>query len=254
MSEERSGASPGGSPTRQQRLEPSTDSQRRWREAVKATLWRVPRSIRFAFFVTPHGFGHAARAAAIVEALGGLRPDWEAELWTSVPRWFFAESITVPFRYRAFDCDVGLVQKSPVEEDLPASLGALEEFWRAADRFRTREVAGSVRASDAAFVLCDISPFGLDVARAAGLPCVLIENFTWDWIYEPLAAASPVSPSGWRSCAPGSPSRTCISSSSRFAGPRRPRWWFRRLRGRSGQRHRRSSSGSESPPEMPWSW
>ena len=48
-----------------------------------------------------------------------------------------------------------------------------------------------MRASAAAFVLCDIAPFGLEVARAAGLPAVLIENFTWDWIYEPLAALAP---------------------------------------------------------------
>jgi hypothetical protein len=33
-------------------------------------------------------------------------------------------------------------------------------------------------------VVCDIAPLGIVVARAAGIPSVLIENFTWDWIYE----------------------------------------------------------------------
>jgi L-arabinokinase len=33
-------------------------------------------------------------------------------------------------------------------------------------------------------VVCDISPLGLAAARHAGLPAVLVENFTWDWIYE----------------------------------------------------------------------
>jgi hypothetical protein len=33
-------------------------------------------------------------------------------------------------------------------------------------------------------VLCDIAPLGLVAARAAGVPSVLIENFTWDWIYQ----------------------------------------------------------------------
>ncbi|MEO1368538.1 MAG: hypothetical protein AAFX50_15295, partial [Acidobacteriota bacterium] len=32
-------------------------------------------------------------------------------------------------------------------------------------------------------VVCDISPWGLEAARRRGLPTVLIENFTWDWIY-----------------------------------------------------------------------
>mgnify|MGYP003414460529 CR=1 FL=1 len=78
-----------------------------------------------------------------------------------------------------------------MEEDLPASLRALAEFWSAAERFRIREVASAVRASGASCVVADIAPFGLEVARAAGLPAVLIENFTWDWIYEPLAAIEP---------------------------------------------------------------
>jgi len=146
---------------------------------------------RVAWFVTPHGFGHAARTAAIVEALGRRLPDCEVDLWTSVPRWFFEESLIVAFRHHELCCDVGLVQKSPVEEDLAASLLALEEFWGAAESFRTRQVAAEVTASGAAFVLCDIAPFGLDVARASALPSVLIENFTWDWIYEPLAEAEP---------------------------------------------------------------
>ena len=146
---------------------------------------------RIAWFVTPHGFGHAARTAAIVEELGRRLPQVEVELWTSVPEWFFAESLTVACRRRELACDVGLIQRSPVEEDLPASLAALARFWSAADGGRIAEIAVAVAASGAACVVADIAPFGLAVARAAGLPGVLVENFTWDWIYEALAAAEP---------------------------------------------------------------
>ncbi len=31
--------------------------------------------------------------------------------------------------------------------------------------------------------MCDISPFGIAAAHSAGIPAVLVENFTWDWIY-----------------------------------------------------------------------
>ncbi len=151
----------------------------------------MPSPLRFAWFVSPHGFGHAARSAAIVEALGRRSKAIEVDLWTSVPEWFFAESLTVPYRYRELRCDVGLVQRSPVEEDLPASLAALAGFWEDAERHRIGEVASAIRADGAAAVVADIAPFGLDVARAAGLPKALIENFTWDWIYEPLTAAEP---------------------------------------------------------------
>jgi hypothetical protein len=43
-------------------------------------------------------------------------------------------------------------------------------------------------------VMADISPLGLAVAAARGLPSVLIENFTWDWIY----AHYPDAPTGLR--------------------------------------------------------
>jgi hypothetical protein len=36
-------------------------------------------------------------------------------------------------------------------------------------------------------VLCDIAPLGIAVAKQANLPAVLIENFTWDWIYAAYA-------------------------------------------------------------------
>ena len=151
----------------------------------------VKERTRIAWFVTPHGFGHAARSAAIVEELGRRLPQVEVELWTSVPEWFFAESLTVACRRRELACDVGLIQRSPVEEDLPASLAALARFWSAADGGRIAEIAAAVAASGAACVVADIAPFGLAVARAAGLPSALVENFTWDWIYEPLAAMEP---------------------------------------------------------------
>jgi UDP:flavonoid glycosyltransferase YjiC (YdhE family) len=40
-------------------------------------------------------------------------------------------------------------------------------------------------------VMCDIAPLGIAVAREAGLPSVLVENFTWDWIYQGYVGSSP---------------------------------------------------------------
>jgi hypothetical protein len=39
--------------------------------------------------------------------------------------------------------------------------------------------------------VCDISPLGIAVARQAGIPSVLVENFTWDWIYEGYLKDAP---------------------------------------------------------------
>ena len=42
-------------------------------------------------------------------------------------------------------------------------------------------------------IICDISPLGLEIAFRLGIPSVLIENFTWGWIYEEFSKIH----SGW---------------------------------------------------------
>lgn len=144
---------------------------------------------RVACFVTPHGFGHAARAAAALEALGARRA-LAVELFTAVPRWFFADSLSVPFEYHEVRTDVGLAQRDALDEDLEATEGALDEQlpWPAA---LVEGLLARVRAAGCRAVVCDIAPLGIAVARAAGLPAALIENFTWDWIYDGYGARAP---------------------------------------------------------------
>jgi len=147
--------------------------------------------VRIAAFVTPHGFGHAARTCAVLAALRDLDPGLEATLYTAVPEWFFAESLDFPFARRELDCDVGMAQKSAVDEDLPETLARLEAFWREADAGSVDRLAAELRSSATDAVLSDVSPLGLLAARRAGLPSILVENFTWDWIYESLVESEP---------------------------------------------------------------
>ena len=138
--------------------------------------------------VSPHGFGHAARSAALLEALGGLRPGLEIELWTTIPEWFFRESLSVPFAWRPHRLDVGLVQGGPLAEDLPATARALAELWTPG---AARRLAAQLREAGAACLVADVAPLALEAARHAGVPAVLVENFTWDWIYEGYVGSEP---------------------------------------------------------------
>ncbi|HKJ01617.1 MAG TPA: hypothetical protein VJ997_04155, partial [Longimicrobiales bacterium] len=52
-------------------------------------------------------------------------------------------------------------------------------------------LALEVRRSAAQAVLCDIAPMGVAVAQRAGVPSILVENFTWPWLYEPLFDRAP---------------------------------------------------------------
>ena len=62
---------------------------------------------RLAYFVSPHGFGHAARACAVMQAVRTAWPDVVFEVFTLVPEWFFAESLGSGFRHHLLRTDVG---------------------------------------------------------------------------------------------------------------------------------------------------
>jgi len=145
--------------------------------------------VTIACFVSPHGFGHAARTCAILSALAARQPKLHALIFTRVPPWFFAESLACSFEYAALDTDVGLAQHSALAEDVPATLARLEQLWPPR-RALLDALAQQMRAAQCRVVLCDIAPLGILAARAAGLPAVLVENFTWDWIYAEYAGAA----------------------------------------------------------------
>jgi UDP:flavonoid glycosyltransferase YjiC (YdhE family) len=144
--------------------------------------------LKIAAFVTPHGLGHAARASAILRALQRVRREVEIHLFTSVPQWFFEQSLD-PFNYHHTVVDVGLVQLSPTKEDLGATVERLAALPLEGELFD--ELVRAIGKLKPDLVLCDIAPMGIAVAQRAGLRCVLIENFTWDWIYEGYRSTEP---------------------------------------------------------------
>jgi hypothetical protein len=139
--------------------------------------------LSLAYFITPHGFGHAARAATVMNAIQARRTEVTFHLFTQVPGWLFRDSLTARYVYHAEWTDVGVAQKDPLHEDLPETVRQLGEFYPP-DAGRVARLAEMIVGSGCRAVLCDIAPLGLAVARQAGLPGILIENFTWDWIYE----------------------------------------------------------------------
>ena len=72
---------------------------------------------RIACFISPHGYGHAARAAAVMEAFHYLDPEKEFEIFTSVPEWFFRHSEYFhPDLVTASDALIGKVGYSTLSE------------------------------------------------------------------------------------------------------------------------------------------
>ena len=150
----------------------------------------MARPVPIAVFVSPHGYGHAARTCAIIQALFELEPAARFEVFTLVPEWFFLDSLACPFRYHILRTDVGLVQTTALAEDPHATLALLEDFLLFKDDLVDR-LATELRDLSCGLMLADISPLGIAAARHAGIPSALIENFTWDWIYGAYLDAYP---------------------------------------------------------------
>jgi hypothetical protein len=145
---------------------------------------------RIAFFISSHGLGHAARACGIMAAAQAVLPDTHFDIFTAAPAWFFKESLRGPFTYHHLLTDIGLVQRTPFEEDLPETIRRLDGFFPFSDQ-QIQQAAETLSQRDCNLILCDISPMGIAVGRAAGIPSVLVENFTWDWIYSAYANKHP---------------------------------------------------------------
>ncbi len=144
--------------------------------------------LSIAYFISPHGYGHAARSCAVMAAMHKLNPSIRFEIFTTIPQWFFHQSIPGTFSYHRLLTDIGIVQETPLREDLPETLRKLNNFLPY-DESHITSLSKEINKTECRLILCDISPMGIAVAQKAGVPSVLVENFTWDWVYENYVSA-----------------------------------------------------------------
>ena len=147
-------------------------------------------SRRIAYFISSHGFGHATRATAIMAALRSRDPEICFDIFTGTPEWLFLDAGLTDYTYHPGAVDVGLVQKSPMEHDLLKTIEALEKYLDEIPQ-RAGKLSEELKRAGVRAVICDISPLGIVTGKLAGLPVLLFENFTWDWIYDPYIPEFP---------------------------------------------------------------
>lgn len=135
-----------------------------------------------AYFISDHGFGQATRAGAVMSAVCRVALAVHFEIFTQTPGWLFQDLPPGAFTLHPLLADIGVAQSGPLHENLPLTLERLNAFLPF-DPALVADLAKKINRLRCTLVVCDIAPLGLAVARAAGRPSVLIENFTWDWIY-----------------------------------------------------------------------
>lgn len=134
------------------------------------------------FYISGHGFGHAARSIEVINAVLARRPETRIGVRTSAPRWLFDLTVKGKVAFSTLECDTGVVQIDALNLDEADTIRRAAAFHsdlvtRAASETRV------LRELGAGLIVGDIPPLAFAVGAAAGIPSVGLGNFTWDWIY-----------------------------------------------------------------------
>jgi hypothetical protein len=140
------------------------------------------------FYVSGHGFGHATRIAALIQAVSA-HDDRALAVRSEAPHWIFT-SRAPGVSCSAAPIDVGLLQANGLDFDLAASLAAHEAFgahWNDAVEREARWIS----ETRAELVVADIPALAFAAAQRAGVRAVGVGNFGWDWILDAYSKVEP---------------------------------------------------------------
>jgi hypothetical protein len=143
--------------------------------------------LRILYYITGHGYGHAARACTIANQFSeGVQLIFR----TSLPEMIFREELQRPYSYFPEEFDCGCIQSDGITVDRGKTL---KTYMAIAERnaARLEDEARWVGEQKVTGIVSDIPPFALEVARRAGIPGLAVTNFTWYDIYAPYLRENP---------------------------------------------------------------
>ena len=138
--------------------------------------------------ITNHGFGHATRATSIAATVKQLAPEIDIILATTAPRWLLESYFTGPFTLHKRALDVGVLQSDSLTIDKTGTLEALKAIQARQTELVEQEVT-FLQNARVDLVLGDIPPLAAIAAKMANIPCWMMSNFGWDFIYRPWGEA-----------------------------------------------------------------
>ncbi len=140
--------------------------------------------------LSSHGFGHAARQAAMLTHLHRLQPSWRLVISSMVDPVFLSLVLNeLPVIQRSVRWDVGMLQADALGSDQEATLLALDRLEADLPRKLDEEVAWIRGQDDQVAVVGDVPPAAAALAARLDAPLIWMGNFGWDDIYEPLGGA-----------------------------------------------------------------
>ncbi|MEA5466027.1 glycosyl transferase [Leptothoe sp. PORK10 BA2] len=135
--------------------------------------------------ITNHGFGHATRGASVAATLLQRYPDVHIILATTAPQWLLQSYLpTDRVTYRSVSFDIGVLQSDSLTMDKAATLEKLQWIRDHWEEILAPEIEFVLRAG-VDLIFGDIPPLVTQLAKAVGIPCWMMSNFGWDFIYRP---------------------------------------------------------------------
>lgn len=133
--------------------------------------------------ITNHGFGHTTRTAAVAATIQKLCPEVLLIMVTTAPRWLLECYIDGDFIHRPRAFDLGVVQADSLTMDKAATLEKLLEIKKKQNSIIASEV-NFIRQNRVNLILADIPFLASLIAQAADIPCWMMGNFGWNFIYQ----------------------------------------------------------------------
>lgn len=140
------------------------------------------RPLRIAFYISGHGLGHASRSAELIDALLRRHSTLTVVVRTSVRASAFDRLSTPRVTLEPCDTDTGVAQIDSLHVDVEETARRAAAFHREFDR-RVADETRRLRHLHTTIVISDAPPIAIAAAHLAGIPAVVVANFTWDWIY-----------------------------------------------------------------------
>ena len=132
--------------------------------------------------ITNHGFGHAVRISSVANLIQQMYPDILLIMVTTAPRWLLESYISGDFIYRPRSFDVGVIQSDSITMDKETTLKKLQEIKNKERSIIAGEV-NFIKQNRVDLLLADIPPIAAKIAQVANIPCWMLSNFGWDFIY-----------------------------------------------------------------------
>jgi hypothetical protein len=149
--------------------------------------------VRLVYYISGHGLGHASRSIEVMRAIRSLEPGATIVVRTSAPRWLFDSAAPDSIAYQPFETDTGVVQKDSLTLDEEATAVAAADFHRHFDQVIEGE-AQVLHDLKTDVVVADVPPLAIAAAHRAGVPSIVVANFTWDWIFGAYSAFDRLAP------------------------------------------------------------